>query len=316
MDQKTFAGAVKSNITAAQSLLNKLPKVRGEYRENALLKNWFDVGGVAEILFKPADIKDLQDFLKTVSPAIPITILGAASNVIIRDGGIDGVVIRLGGEFAKVLVQDNFITVGAAALCGNVALHSRNNALSGLEFLTGIPGSIGGAIAMNGGCYGSDMSQVLVTVRALDYKGVMHELKNTDFGFYYRGNKIAADFIFVEAVLKCSKSSVEEVSQKIADYNQKREEAQPIRAKTGGSTFKNPTDSGSTAKAWQLIDAAGYRGFKVGDAQISEKHCNFMINTGKATALDLIELGSRAKKDVKQKTGIDLEWEIKILGKD
>ncbi len=316
MGQEGFIQGDRGDVFQAQNLLKKLPKVRGEYRENAALKNWFDVGGVAEILFKPSDINDLQSFLKEVPRETPLTILGAASNVIIRDGGIEGVVIRLGGEFAKVLVQDEFITVGAAALCGNVALHSRNHALSGLEFLTGIPGSIGGAIAMNGGCYGSDMSQVLVTVRALDYQGEMRELKNIDFGFYYRGNKIATDFIFVEAVLKGLKSSIEEVSQKISDCNQKREEAQPIRAKTGGSTFKNPAAIDSTQKAWQLIDAAGYRGFKVGDAQISEKHCNFMINTGKARALDLIELGSKAKKDVKEKTGIDLEWEIKILGRD
>ena len=299
-----------------KNLLNKLPKVRGEYRENAALKNWFDVGGKAEILFKPADINDLQDFLKARPQEVAITILGAASNVIIRDGGIEGVVVRLGAEFAKVLVQDEFIIVGAAALCGNVALHSRNAALGGLEFLTGIPGSIGGAIAMNGGCYGSDMSQILITVRALDYQGNMHELKNEDFKFYYRGNKIAANFIFVEAVLKVQKSSAEEVSQKISELNKKREEAQPIRAKTGGSTFKNPAALDSQLKAWQLIDAVGYRGAMVGDAQISEKHCNFMINTGKARALDLIALGTKAKKAVKEKTGIELEWEIKILGKD
>ena len=299
-----------------KNLIEKLPKCRGEYRENATLKNWFDVGGKAEILFKPADINDLQDFLKACPKEIPITILGAASNIIIRDGGVEGVVIRLGGEFAKISVQDELITAGAAALCGNVALHSRNAALGGLEFLTGIPGSIGGAIAMNGGCYGSDMSQIVIMVRALDYQGNMHELKNEDFKFYYRGNKISANFIFVEAVLKGCKSSVEEVSQKIADLNKKREEAQPIRAKTGGSTFKNPANPDSAAKAWQLIDVAGYRGAKVGDAQISEKHCNFMINTGKARALDLIELGDKAKKAVKEKTGVELEWEIKIIGKD
>lgn len=300
----------------SQKLLEKLPKIRGEYRENAVLKNWFDVGGKAEILFKPADIEDLQDFLKLCPKKIPITILGAASNVIIRDGGVDGVVIRLGGEFAKISIQDNFIIAGAAALCGNVALHSRNAALGGLEFLTGIPGSIGGAVAMNGGCYGFDMSQTLIMVRALDYQGNVHELKNEDFGFCYRGNQIAANFIFVEATLKCSKSSIEEVSQKISELNKKREEAQPIRAKTGGSTFKNPTESGLSKKAWQLIDEAGYRGAKVGDAQISEKHCNFMINTNKASALDLIELGAKAKKAVEEKSGANLEWEIKIIGKD
>lgn len=297
-------------------IIDQLPKVRGEYRENSSLKNWFDVGGKAEILFKPADINDLQDFLKSCPQEIPVTILGAASNVIIRDGGVEGVVIRLGGEFAKITVQGEFITAGAAALCGNVALHSRNAALEGMEFLTGIPGSIGGAIAMNGGCYGADMSQIIETVRALDYQGQMHELKAADFGFYYRGNKIATNFIFVEATLKGLKSTVEAVSQKIAELNCKREEAQPIRAKTGGSTFKNPAEQDSDKKAWQLIDAAGYRGAMVGDAQISPKHCNFMINTGKARALDLIELGDKAKKAVQEKTGVKLEWEIKIIGKN
>jgi len=296
----------------SETLIKRLPRVRGEYRENAVLKNWFGVGGKAEILFKPADINDLQDFLKSCPKEIPITVLGAASNVIIRDEGVEGVVIRLGGEFAKISAQDDFIIVGAAALCGNVALHSRNAALGGLEFLTGIPGSIGGAIAMNGGCYGSDMSQIVKTVRALDYQGNMHELKNEDFGFYYRGNKILANFIFVEAVLKGCKSSVDEVSQKILELNKKREEAQPIRAKTGGSTFKNPS---SGPKAWQLIDEVGYRGKKVGDAQISEKHCNFMINTKNAKAQDLIELGNKVKEAVKETCGIDLEWEIKIIGK-
>ncbi len=298
------------------TIINKLPKIRGQYRENAVLKNWFDVGGKAEILFKPADLDDLQHFLKNCPREIPITILGAASNVIIRDGGVKGVVIRLGGEFAKITTQENIITAGAAALCGNVALSARNAALSGVEFLTGIPGSIGGAVAMNGGCYDSDMSKVLQSVCALDYQGQMHDLKNEDFGFYYRGNKIAPKFIFVEATMKATESSVEEVSQKIAELNQKREAAQPIRAKTGGSTFKNPVPAQTTKKAWQLIDESGYRGAQIGDAQISQKHCNFMINSGEARAADLIELGNKAKKAVKEKTGIDLEWEIKIIGND
>jgi UDP-N-acetylmuramate dehydrogenase len=312
--------AKESTQQAASGLIDKLPKVRGEYRQNATLKTWFDVGGKAEILFKPSDIKDLQYFLKSCPKEIAITILGAASNVIVRDGGVEGVVIRLGGEFAKISAQDEFITAGAAALCGNVALYSRNVALTNLEFLSGIPGSIGGAIAMNGGCYDFDMSKILVTARALDYEGNLHELKNEDFGFYYRGNKIASNFIFVEAVLKGQKSTVEEVSQKISELQQKRELAQPIRAKTGGSTFKNPVseqNSSTVAKrAWQLIDEAGFRGAKIGDAQISEKHCNFMINTNKARALDLIKLGNDAKKAVKEKTGVNLEWEIKIIGRD
>jgi len=291
-------------------LIKKLPNVRGVYRENVELKSWFDVGGKAEILFRPADINDLQDFLKNCPKEIPINILGAASNVIVRDEGVKGVVIRLSGEFAKIAQEEENIRAGAAALCGNVALFSRNAALDKMEFLTGIPGSIGGAIAMNGGCYGSDMSQILISAKAFDFDGNLIELKNSDFGFYYRGNKISKNFIFVEALLKGEKSNAEIVSKKIAELNQQREQAQPIRAKTGGSTFKNPQNN----SAWKLIDEAGCRGMIEGDAQISEKHCNFMINRGKASANNLIDLGNKVKKLVKEKSGIDLEWEIKILG--
>lgn len=287
-----------------------LPKVRGVYRKNAELKSWFDVGGKAEVLFRPADIVDLQFFLKNCPKEIPINILGAASNVIIRDEGVKGVVIRLGGEFAKISYDKEFMRVGAAVLCGNVALHSKNAEISGLEFLSGIPGAIGGAIAMNGGCYGSDMSQILVSATALDYDGNLVELKNSDCGFSYRGNKIAKNFIFVEAILKGAKSSSELISQKISEFSKQRETAQPIRAKTGGSTFKNP----DSLKAWQLIDEAGCRGKFNGDAQISEKHCNFMINTNKASAQNLIDLGEEVRKKVKEKSGVELEWEIKILG--
>ncbi len=292
------------------NLLEILPKVRGVYRENVELKTWFDVGGKAEILFRPADFDDLQYFLKNCPKEIPINILGAASNVIIRDEGVKGVVIRLGGEFAKFSSDGEFIKVGAATLCGNVALFSKNEAIANLEFLSGIPGSIGGAIAMNGGCYGSDISQILVSATAIDFDGKIHELKNSDFGFYYRGNKISQNFIFVEALLKGKKSTIESVSTKISELSQQREKAQPIRAKTGGSTFKNPE---SDKKAWQLIDEAGCRGMKNGDAQISEKHCNFMINENNATAKELIDLGEKVKKMVKENSGVELQWEIKII---
>ncbi len=287
----------------------QLPQVRGIYRENAELKSWFDVGGVAEIMFRPADIKDLQDFLKNCAKEIPLNILGAASNVIIADEGVKGVVIRLGGEFAKIAVEGDFIRVGAAALCANVANFSKNVALTNLEFLSGIPGSIGGAIAMNGGCYGSDISQILVSAKAVDYDGNIVELKNSDFEFYYRGNKIAQKYIFVEAVFKGEKSTSEIVAKKIEEFTQQRQNAQPIRAKTGGSTFKNPT----AKKAWELIDEAGCRGMIEGDAEMSQKHCNFMINRGNATAKDLIDLGNKVKAKVKEKSDIDLEWEIKII---
>ncbi len=296
-------------------LIKILPAVRGSYRENVELKSWFDVGGKAEILFRPADLSDLQDFLKNCPKEIPINILGAASNVIISDHGVKGVVIRLGGEFAKITQEENTIRAGSAALCGNVALFSRNAELANLEFFTGIPGSIGGAIAMNAGCYGSDVAQTLISATAIDFNGNLFELKNSDFEFFYRGNKIAKKFIFVEGLFQGTKSTSEAVAKKIAEFNQQREAAQPIRAKTGGSTFKNPEPTNPNAKkAWQLIDEAGFRGAVEGDAQISEKHCNFMINRGKASASDLIDLGNKVKRAVKERSNIDLEWEIKILG--
>jgi UDP-N-acetylmuramate dehydrogenase len=290
-------------------ILKILPKVRGNYRVNTEIKNWFDVGGAAEILFKPFDLSDLQDFLKNCPKEIPINIVGAASNLIIRDEGVKGVVIRLGGEFAKISHKSQSIKVGAAALCGNVALYSKNAQIGNCEFLTGIPGSVGGAIAMNAGCYGSDISQVLMSAKAVDFDGNLVELKNSDFDFFYRGNKIAKNFIFVEATLRGAKSSSQEIAQKISELNLQREIAQPIRAKTGGSTFKNPPDH----KAWQLIDEAGCRGMLEGEAQISEKHCNFMINRGKASANDLIALATKVKRLVKEKTGVELELEIKVL---
>lgn len=296
-------------------MLNSLPAVRGTYRQNVELKSWFDVGGAAEILFRPADINDLQHFLKNCPKEIPVNILGAASNIIISDEGVKGVVIRLGGEFAKISHEQDNIRAGAAALCGNVALYSKNAALTGLEFFTGIPGSVGGAIAMNAGCYGSDVSQTLVSALAIDFDGNLFELKNSDFEFFYRGNKVAKKFIFVEGLFKGAESDSATVAKKIAELNQQRETAQPIRAKTGGSTFKNPDPQNSSAKkAWQLIDEAGCRGLLEGDAQISEKHCNFMINRGNASAKNLIDLGNKVRRMVKESAGVELEWEIKVLG--
>lgn len=294
-------------------LLKILPQVRGIYRANAELKNWFNISAAAEILFRPKDIADLQHFLKNIPKEVPVTILGAASNVIIKDKGIAGVTIRLGGEFAKISHENNLVKVGAACLCANAALYSKNAALTNLEFLTGIPGSIGGAIAMNAGCYGSDISQILISAKAVDFDGNLIELnKVEDFGFSYRENKIAKNFIFVEALFKGLESDFDTIEKKINEFNRNRESSQPIRAKTGGSTFKNPVEQ-SEKKSWQLIDEAGCRGLSKKDAQISEKHCNFMINNGNASAQDLIDLGTEVQKSVKEKTGITLEWEIKIL---
>ena len=292
-----------------ENLIDKLPKIQGVYRQNCKIKTWFDVGGNAEIVFKPANIDDLKFFLKNISKKIAINIIGAGSNVIISDDGVKGVVIKLDSSFAKINHQDNILNVGSAMLCGNVALYCKNNGLSNLEFLTGIPGSVGGALAMNAGCYGSDISQFLISAKAINYQGDILKIDNKDFGFFYRGNKIAKKFIFLEASFSVEKSSSENVLQKIIQFQTQREITQPIRAKTGGSTFKNPLN----LKAWELIDKSGCRGLTIGDAQVSTKHCNFLINKGNAKASDLISLGYKVQRKVKEICKIDLEWEIKII---
>jgi UDP-N-acetylmuramate dehydrogenase len=298
----------------SQTIFN-LPKVRGTYRVDVDLcrTNWFRVGGKAQILFLPKDIADLMFFLATRSDDLPVTILGVGSNVIIRDGGIEGVVIKLGGDFTNINHKNNLVTIGGSCLCYNAALYCRVNGLSGLEFLAGIPGSVGGAVAMNAGCYNGDVSSTLISATALDLDGKIIKLENEDFGFTYRSNSLPKNLIFVEGVFKIEKSTPEEVGRKIAGFNRKRELTQPVRTKTGGSTFKNPPGD---KKAWQLIDEAGCRGITLGGAQMSEQHCNFMINVCNATAKDLIDLGNLVIDKVKEKSGVTLEWEIRIIGKD
>lgn len=289
-----------------------LPKVRGQYRFNTYITNWFDVGGKVEILFKPADIEDLAFFLKKKSSLIPVTIIGAGSNIIIKDKGIKGVVIRLGRGFNNIELNNHTsIKAFGACLCSNIANFARDNGLTGLEFLSGIPGSLGGAIAMNAGCYNNDISQILISATAIDQNGNIIELEKKDFNFEYRSNNLASKYIFTSAILSAKKSSYEEVSATMQNFQKKREETQPIRAKTGGSTFKNPKNS--TKKAWQLIDEVGLRGFSIGEAEISSKHCNFLINKNNASAEDLINLINLIKNRVKEHSGIDLEEEIKIL---
>lgn len=297
---------------------NNLPKVKGSYRLSADLSktSWFRVGGPAEVLFRPEDANDLAEFLKNKDSDLNITILGACSNVIIKDGGIDGIVIKLGGNFAKITHDKNTITIGAGTLCSTAALYTKINGIGGLEFLTGIPGTIGGAINMNAGCYDGDISKILISAKAIDFDGNLIEFKNEDFGFKYRGHQLPKNLIFIQGTFKNSPGNSKEIGQKIIEFNKKRDESQPVRSKTGGSTFKNPSPDKTEQKAWQLIDQAGCRGLKVGDAQMSEKHCNFMINTNNAKASDLINLGNKVIDIVKEKTGITLEWEIKIIGKE
>lgn len=286
-----------------------LPKVKGEYKFDAKIINWFDLKGRAEILFRPFNIEDLSFFLKNIDKKIKVQVIGAGSNVIIADEGVGGVLIKLYNNFLNIGHYDNILTVGASMPCQNVAKYCQEQGLGGLEFLSGIPGNIGGAIAMNAGCYENDIGSNLISAKAVDYDGNIAEIKNQDFEFYYRGSKISKKFIFCQGRFRVQKSTTIEVGNKINELQNKRELAQPIRAKTGGSTFKNPLH----IKAWQLIDNIGFRGKIMGGAQFSNKHCNFLINIGNASAKDLIDLGNQAKAQILAKHNIDLEWEIKFL---
>jgi len=292
-------------------LRDALPKVRGTYAENAPLKDlvWFRAGGNAEILFRPADADDLCTFLAN-KPDLPVSVIGVGSNLLVREGGIPGVVIRLPGGFGKIEAQGSRIRVGAAALDAAVARAAADAGIGGLEFLRGVPGTIGGALRMNAGCYGSEIKDVFVEATAVDARGQKHLLNAADMGFTYRKSGVPEDFIFVEAVLQGISGNADEIRARMNALVEQRESTQPVKSKTGGSTFKNPPRH----KAWQLIDEAGCRGLMVGAAQVSEKHCNFLINTGDATATDIESLGEEVRARVKAKSGIELEWEIKRVG--
>jgi UDP-N-acetylmuramate dehydrogenase len=290
-------------------MLNSLPKITGTYRKSAPIINWFGLPAIADVLFKPSSLADLQYFLSKVDNNISIQIIGAGSNVIMVNAITSGVIIKLGKEFSYINHHQNMLKVGGANLCTNVAIYCQKHSLGGLEFLNTIPGSIGGAIAMNAGCYGGEISQYLLEATALDYQGNLHKLTNQDFGFVYRGNTLGKKYIFIEAVFVCQPSNEQEISQKISIFQQQRQQSQPIRAKTGGSTFKNPPNH----KAWQLIDAVGLRGYFVGDACFSDKHCNFLINTKQATAQNLLDLGKLAQEKIQQQFNISLQWELKLI---
>ena len=270
-------------------MINNLPKIRGSYRENFKLANvtWFNVGGAADILFKPADIDDLAHFLKTKSAKIPYMILGVGSNLLVRDGGIEGVVVRLGKGFTDITHIGDELIVGAGALDVNVSQYCAENSLAGLEFLSGIPGVIGAALAMNAGAYGGEISNCLIKLEALDKNGNLLSLDNEACGFKYRSNSLRDDLIFTKAFLRVKPGNREEIQAKIQAIQQQRENSQPIRSKTSGSSFKNPLGQ----KAWELIDQAGCRGLRLGNAIISEQHCNFLINLGGATASEIENLG-------------------------
>ncbi len=299
------------------SLINRLPPVRGKLSADVPLApyTWLRVGGPAEVLFMPKDEADLAHFLSSTSDDIPVTILGVASNTIIRDGGVKGVVVRLGPTFGKVSTEGLTVRAGTAALDNRVAKEAAKAGIAGLEFYAGIPGTIGGALRMNAGCYGTETKDVLIEAAALDRTGRRQVMPLLELGYSYRHSKAPNDLIFVEAVFKGKADDPAAITARMADITSRREESQPIREKTGGSTFKNPDQTQSGGRgAWKVIDAAGGRGFKVGGAQMSEKHCNFMINTGDATAADLEGLGEAMIAKVKDTQGVDLEWEIKRIG--
>lgn len=293
---------------------SKLPQVRGTLTHGAQLKDstWFKVGGAAEILFKPEDEADLADFLKALPADIPVTLLGFASNVIVRDGGIDGVVIRLGQAFKQITVDETIITVGAGASDVLVAKAAEKAHLTGLEFLCGIPGSIGGGLYMNAGAYGREFKDCVVDARLMDRNGNIFTLSNSELGFSYRHSNTPDGCIFLSARLRATPGDVAVITAKMTEIQHSRKESQPVRSYTGGSTFANPEGQ----KAWELIDAAGCRGLMVGGAQVSNQHCNFLINTGNANAHDLELLGETVRERVVRHSGVELRWEIKRIGKE
>ncbi|SMF71019.1 UDP-N-acetylmuramate dehydrogenase [Tistlia consotensis] len=303
--------------TAAPRLIERLPAVRGRLTELAPLAGvtWFRVGGPAEVAFRPADRDDLIAFLKAKPADVPITVVGVASNLLIRDGGVRGVVLRLGRDFAGIEIAGgetgaSEVTCGAGALDINVAQAAARAGIGGLEFLVGVPGTIGGALRMNAGAYGREIKDVLVWAEALGPDGTPHRLTPAEMGLSYRHCEVPADWIFVAARLRGHPDDAAAIARRMSEIQQARAESQPIRSRTGGSTFKNPPGE----RAWQLVDRAGCRGLRKGGAQVSEKHCNFLINTGTATAADLEGLGEEVRRRVKEATGIELQWEIKRIG--
>jgi len=289
-----------------------LPPVRGTYTQGAALKDlvWFRAGGPAEVLFRPADADDLATFLYARSPETRVSVIGVGSNLLVRDGGIPGVVVRLPAAFGRISIEGARVRVGAAALDAAVARAAAEAGIGGLEFLRGIPGTVGGALKMNAGCYGKEIKDIFVEATAIDGKGNKHTLSAADMGFVYRKAQVPDDFIFVEAVFEGVKDDPAIVKARMETLVEQRESTQPVKSRTGGSTFKNPPGH----KAWRLIDEAGCRGLMHGAAQVSEKHCNFLINTGDATAADIEALGEDVRARVKAKSGVELEWEIKRVG--
>lgn len=292
----------------------RMPDLRGRMTANQPLApfTWFRVGGPAQVLFSPADETDLAYFLKNLPADIPVTVIGLGSNLIVRDGGIPGVTIRLGGRgFGEIeFLEGHRMRVGTAVPDQKFARALAEQGVAGLEFYCGIPGSLGGALRMNAGAHGGETTDVLIEVRGVDRKGNIRTFTHADMGFSYRHSEAPDDVIFTSALFQGKPDTRENILARMDEITRKREESQPIRERTGGSTFANPKPQ----SAWKVIDAAGCRGLVVGDAQVSEMHCNFLINRGKATAADIENLGEEVRKRVRENSGVELRWEIKRIG--
>ncbi len=293
-------------------LAEGLPPLRGRAQPDAPLApaTWFRVGGPAEVLIRPADARDLAAFLGALPHTVPVHVVGACSNLIIRDAGLPGVLIRLARGFSAIKVEANGVVAGAACLDVTVSEHAAAAGLAGLEFLSGIPGSIGGAVAMNAGAYGGEIAQALDWAELVTRSGEIVRLSAAALAFAYRQARLPAGSVVVRARLRAHPGLQAAVAARMAEIRANREASQPVRARTGGSTFRNPPH----AKAWELIDAAGCRGLQRGCAQVSEQHCNFLINTGDATAADLEGLGEEVRRRVYAASGVNLEWEIHRIG--
>src|SRR3954470_14991330 len=296
------------------SAVATMPAVRGKLTANAPLAPlvWFKSGGTAEWLFEPQDEEDLAAFLRELDPELPVIALGLGSNLIVRDGGVSGIVVRLGKAFAKIeRVDETTLRCGGGASGILVSSTARDEGIAGLEFLRGIPGTVGGFVRMNGGAYGREVSDVLVSARLVLQSGEVVEWPIDKLGYTYRHSEVPDGAVVIEAVFRGSPRDPEAIGAEMDAIARAREESQPLRSRTGGSTFKNPPGH----KAWALIDAAGCRGLRIGDAQVSEKHCNFLLNLGSATSADIEALGEEVRRRVQAKTNITLEWEIQRVGR-
>jgi UDP-N-acetylmuramate dehydrogenase len=300
----------------SHGLLDMLPPLRGRMQADAPLaaSSWFRAGGAAEALVRPADAADLAQFLAALPHTTPMHVLGACSNLIIRDGGLPGVTIRLARGFNTIVVEVDGVIVGAAALDVTVAEHAAAAGLTGIEFLSGIPGTIGGAVAMNAGAYGGDVAGVLDWAEIVSREGATRRMSAADLAFVYRHARLPAGAVVTRVRLRARRGAPAAIAARMAEIRTAREASQPVRARTGGSTFRNPLPGVSSMKAWELIDAAGCRGLVRGGAIVSEKHCNFLINAGDASAADLEGLGEEVRRRVFATSGVTLEWEIRRVG--